>query len=269
METSLCHEIKTLNAKRELRCLAVRNCWPIYIDWEVVKEQVHCYTDVVARLAVAQDFRENTTMWWRLMADLAHVNLNIDTLAAVDTPDYVLKRVHPGYFGPKGAATIGDAIVNILDSDETFAPHAPGNMAFFRFIELFLVPCITVLLIEDEFGCSGPDAVTIMYDSADAGELLQPLDDHPELMNIRDGIVDDGDSDDDLDGGRDNDQPQDSGDENDNPFQLQSAAVQWPNMTNNSGASNCMVVAQTAEQHIAPAHNTSKSNSGPSESTSQ
>jgi hypothetical protein len=102
-----------------------------------------------------------------------------------------------------------------------------------------------------------------MYDSADAGKLLQPLDDHPELMNIRDGIVDDGDSDDDLDGGRDNDQPQDSGDENDNPFQLQSAAVQWPNMTvrtltyllsqllthfkNNSGASNCMVVAQTAE----------------------
>lgn len=43
---------------------------------------------------------------------------------------------------------------------------------------------VTVLLIEDEFGCSGPDAVTIMYDSADAGELLQPLDNHPELMNI-------------------------------------------------------------------------------------
>lgn len=166
-------------------------------------------------------------------------------------------------FGPKGAAIIGDTIVNILDSDETFAPHAPGNMAFFRFIELFLVPCITVLLIEDEFECSGPDAVAIMYDSADAGELLQPLDDHPELMNIRDGIVGDGNSDDDSDGGRDNNQPQDSEDENDNPFQLQSAAVQWPNTTvrtvtyllsqllthfkNISGASNRTVVAQTAD----------------------
>lgn len=96
MESSICHEIKTLNAKRELRRLAVRNHWPIYIDWNVVKEQVHRYADVVTRLATAQDFRENTTMWWRLVADLAHVNLNINTLATVDTPDYVLKRVRPG-----------------------------------------------------------------------------------------------------------------------------------------------------------------------------
>jgi hypothetical protein len=91
IEMSICHEIKTLNARRGPHCLAVWNHWPVDINWDYVKQQVHYYSDSITGLATAQDFRENTTMWWRLMADLASVNLDINTLAAVDTPDYILK----------------------------------------------------------------------------------------------------------------------------------------------------------------------------------
>ncbi|KAG0707233.1 hypothetical protein DFH29DRAFT_897777 [Suillus ampliporus] len=59
-------------------------------------------------------------------------------------------------------------------------------MDFSHYLHLCIVPFVACLLIRDNLGCAGWKAISVMHDSADAGEVLQPLDDVPDLITIRD-----------------------------------------------------------------------------------